>query len=429
MSFFSPLTRRDWLRRAAIGVGAGSMSNWLSALAADVAVNPNRNKSVILLWLNGGPATIDLWDLKPGNENGGPFQEIATATPGIRCSQHLPKLATWSNELAVVRSMVSKEGDHGRASHFVRTGYLPQGALQYPAIGSLVAHEIAREQVDLPSFVSIAPLRNARTLGGGFLGPKFSPLLVGEQNAGPEDLTVPDLQPPRENSSAVQANRLALLEGLERQFVVPRENGVVVSMRAASAQAVRLMRPEAAAAFHFTDEPEKLRDAYGRTVFGQGCLLARRLVERGVAFVEVTLGGWDTHQNNFDRVQDLAGNLDQAFAALLGDLKERGLLASTLVVCQGEFGRTPKINKNNGRDHWPNSWATVLAGGGIKGGQVIGKTSPDGMAVVERPATVPDMIATVCTALGIDPKKQNISNLSRPIRIADPSAQPIQELL
>jgi uncharacterized protein (DUF1501 family) len=198
-----------------------------------------------------------------------------------------------------------------------------------------------------------------------------------------------------------------------------------------------MMRSAAVKAFDLGDEPASLRDRYGRSLFGQGCLLARRLVERGVPFVEVTLSqvsgqgalGWDTHQNNFESVKRLSGVLDPAWATLLDDLKDRGLLESTVVVWMGEFGRTPKINPQNGRDHWANSWTTVLGGGGIRGGQVVGKTSKDGTAVEERPVSVPDLLATVCTALGLDISKQNQSNVGRPIRLVEPTAKPITEVL
>jgi uncharacterized protein (DUF1501 family) len=197
------------------------------------------------------------------------------------------------------------------------------------------------------------------------------------------------------------------------------------------------MRSAAAAAFELDEEPASMRDAYGRTMFGQGCLLARRLVERGVPFVEVSLSsaegaaavGWDTHQQNFEAVQSLSQVLDPAWSALMDDLRSRRLLDSTLIVWMGEFGRTPKVNPQAGRDHFPNAWTTVLAGGGIKGGQVIGGTSPDGMQVLERPVSVPDFLATVCQALGIDPMTQNDSDVGRPIRIVDPKARPIQEVL
>ncbi len=424
------LNRRGWFRSVAIGVGAGSLSGWLDAFAADTSSDPRRVKSVILLWMNGGPATIDLWDLKPGHGNGGPSREIDTATSGIRISEHLPKLARRTNDMVLIRSMTSKEGDHGRATHFVKTGYAPQGAIRFPTLGSLLTSELG-EPADLPGFVSIAPERVALTVGGGFLGPRFAPLAIGETRNLPvnEALKVPDLQRPADASESSQLDRLALLRGLERRFEPGKDSLVAESMRAATNRAVRLMHPAAAGAFRLEEEADLLRDAYGRNVFGQGCLLARRLVERGVACVEVTLDGWDTHQNNFEQVRGLAGTLDNAFATLLGDLESRGLLDSTLIVCQGEFGRTPKINEGGGRDHWPRSWASVLAGGGIQGGQVVGKTTQDGTDVADRPIRVPDLIATVCKAVGVDPMKQNISNVSRPIRIADPSAKPVEEIL
>jgi uncharacterized protein (DUF1501 family) len=189
------------------------------------------------------------------------------------------------------------------------------------------------------------------------------------------------------------------------------------------------MKPETARAFDLSGEKPELRDRYGRNLFGQGCLLARRLVERGVPFVEVTLDGWDTHQNNFNGVKQLCGVLDPAWSTLMDDLGERGRLDGTLLVCMGEFGRTPKINKQNGRDHFPDAWSVVLAGGGIRGGQAYGRTGKDGMKVEERPVGVPDLLATVCAALGIDHEKQNPSNVGRPIRIVEKGARPIREVL
>lgn len=426
MRAFSPLSRRDWFQAAAIGLTGGSLSGWLPRLAA---ADSRPAKSVILLWLNGGPSTIDLWDLKPGHKNGGPFQEIDTAAPGLKIGEYLPKLAKHGKELALIRSMATKEGDHDRATFLLRTGYVRQGAIQFPAVGAVLAKELGSESSDLPNFVSVAPGRYATTVGGGFLGPKYAPLGIGDSANPTDGLKVPDLARTAGVSDSSQNARLDLLAGMEKRFAAGRTAPVADSIRAATARAVRVMRPEAAAAFDLDSEKDKARDAYGRTLFGQGVLLARRLVERGVPFVEVTLDGWDTHQNNFERVKELCGTLDAAFAALLADLKDRGLLHSTLVVCQGEFGRTPNINASTGRDHWPASWAVALAGGGIKTGQAVGKTSADGTSVEERPVGVPDLIATVAKAVGIDPQKQNMSNVGRPIRVADPSAKPIGELL
>jgi uncharacterized protein (DUF1501 family) len=219
--------------------------------------------------------------------------------------------------------------------------------------------------------------------------------------------------------------RLQLLQQFEAQHGSPGDVPVLSALQDATRKASELMKPDTAASFDLDVEPEQLREDYGQNQFGQGCLLARRLVERGVPFVEVTLDGWDTHRANFPRTADLSRMLDQAFSTLLRDLKQRGLLESTLLVCQGEFGRTPVINRNAGRDHWPHAWSVALAGGGISGGQVIGKTSNDGTEISDRPVSIPDLIATVCHAVGIDPRKQNMSNVQRPIRIADPEGVPV----
>jgi hypothetical protein len=438
------LSRRDWLRLSAAGVLGASMSGWLETLAADTATNPQRKRSCILLWMSGGPAQTDTFDLKPGHANGGPFKEIATSVPGIKIGEHLPKVAKHMKDMAIVRSMSTKEGDHQRATFYLRTGYLPQGPIQYPALGSLISKELGSDDSALPNFVSIAPNRflSPTAFGPGFLGPQYAPLIVGDANGFfqgnnyEQALKVQDLQPPSEVSRAQADARIELMHGLANDFVSSRPGIAPLSHQAAYARAVRLMQTEAARAFDLHEEPAAVRDGYGRNLFGQGCLLARRLVERGVPFVEVSLGGtnevpvgWDTHQQNFENVRKLCGVLDPAWAALLSDLEQRGLLDSTLVVWMGEFGRTPKINPDKGRDHFPNAWSTVLAGGGIRGGQVIGKTSPDGMRVEERAVSVPDFLSTVCRALGIDSEKQNPSNVGRPIRIVEKTAQPIKEVL
>jgi hypothetical protein len=443
------LTRREWLKLTAAGVVGYSLSGWLEALAADAAADPKRRRSCILLWMNGGPSQLDTFDLKPGHPNGGPFQEIETAVPGIKISEHLPKIAKLADHLAIIRSMSTKEADHGRATYTMRTGHAPGGPIQYPALGSLVAKELEPPDAELPSFVSIAPFRflSPAAYGSGFLGPRYAPLIVGENIAnlgrapGQEPdraLKVQDLDLPAGVDGRRAEGRVRLLEEMEQEFLAERATVASLSHRTAYQRAVTMMRSEAARAFNLEEEPRALRDAYGRNLFGQGCLLARRLVERGVPFVEVTLSsapgvangiGWDTHQDNFNAVQRLSEVLDAGWSTLLTDLKDRGLLQNTLIVWMGEFGRTPRINANKGRDHWANAWSTVLAGGGIKGGQVIGKTSADGSTVEERPVSVKDFLATVCLALGIDITKQNDSNVGRPIRIVEPGAQPIQEVL
>jgi hypothetical protein len=331
----------------------------------------------------------------------------------------------------------------------MRTGRLPGGPIQYPTLGSFVSKELARPDAELPSYVSVAPFRflSPAAYESGFLGPQFSPLIVGETglNLGPQQqqdtgraLKVQDLDPPAGVGLKRAATRIQLLDEMEQEFLAERDALPALSHRTAYQRAVTLMRSKAVKAFDLDDEPKELRDRYGRNLFGQGCLLARRLVEQGVPFVEVTLAGvqggmalgWDTHQDNFNNVRRLCEVLDPAWATLMEDLKQRGLLDTTLIVWMGEFGRTPKIAKErNGRDHWANSWTTVLAGGGIRGGQVVGKTSKDGMEVEERKVSVPDLLGTVCQALGLDSQKQNASNVGRPIRLVEPTAKPIKEVL
>jgi hypothetical protein len=445
---YGRLSRRDWLRLSSAGFVGSSLSGWIEALANHPDTPAQRKRSCILLWMNGGPSQTDTFDLKPGHANGGPYKEIATSVPGIRVSEHLPKIAKHMHRMAPVRSMSTKEGDHGRATYLLRTGYLPVGSIQYPGIGSLIAKELGDTQAELPNVVSVAPFRvfNPAAYGAGFLGPQYAPLVVGEgggaglsqreRNEFEKVLKVQDAERPW-NVTREQADaRLGILEKMQQDFLADHPGVPTRSHRMAYERAVRLMRSAAARAFHLEEEPIALREAYGMNLFGQGCLLSRRLVERGVPFIEVTLGsvdgngpGWDTHQDNFTAVQRLSQVLDAGWATLMEDLQARGLLDSTLIVWMGEFGRTPKINDNKGRDHFPNAWSTVLAGGGIKGGAVVGKTSPDGMTVAERPVSVPDLLATVCKAVGIDPMKQNMSNVGRPIRIADKSAQPIQEIV
>ena len=420
-------SRRDWLKTASACLAGGSVSGWFGTLASAAARNPERKRSCILLWMSGGPSQMDTFDLKPGHANGGPFKEIQTAAPGVRISEHLPLVAKEMKHLAVIRSMSTKEGDHGRASYHLRTGYLQQGPIHYPALGSVVSKELADAEGELPGFVTVGQPRGATTGGAaGFLGPQYAPLAVGGDG---EALGVQDLALPSGMKPGQAEARLGLLNDLNSKFVAGRPDAGPLAHRAAVERAVRLMKPAAARAFDLQEEPAKLRDRYGRNRFGQACLLARRLVERGVPFVEATFDGWDTHFNNFPAVERLSATLDAAWGTLLSDLAERGLLDTTLIVWMGEFGRTPQINGQVGRDHYPGAWTTVLGGGGIKGGQAVGKTSPDGVKVVERPVPVPDFMATICCALGLDPAKQNLSNVGRPIRLADAGAKPIREVL
>jgi Protein of unknown function (DUF1501) len=439
-------SRREALQLSAIAGTVGfSMSGWLEAVAKANSTNPQRRRSCILLWMNGGPSQIDTFDLKPGHANGGPYRETPTNVPGIRISEHLPRIARHMDKMAIIRAMSTREGDHGRGTFYLRSGYLPQGPIQYPTLGSLVAKEIGTNDLPLPNFVSIAPYRlfSPAAYTSGFLGPQYAPLMVGEvANFGPqqanqydESLRVQDLVHPTEQTQFDA--RVGLLEDIERDFAERHQTVGARSHQTAIDRAVRLMRTTARSAFNINEEPAQLRDAYGRNLFGQGCLLARRLVERGVPFVEVTLGalpnnpiGWDSHGQNFQAVQQLSAILDPAWGTLMDDLRQRGLLETTTIVWMGEFGRTPRINQQQGRDHYPNAWTTVLAGGGIRGGQVFGRTSADGTTVEDpRPIGVPDLLATLFGALGVDHTSTNMSNVARPIPLADRMARPITEII
>ena len=428
------LSRRQLLRVGAVSTGV-SVSGWLGRLAA-AGAKPRR--SVILLWMAGGPATIDLWDRKVGHDNGGPFGEIDTTAPGLRLGEHLPNLALLGQHLAVLRGMSTKEGDHGRGTYLMRTGVVPSAAgIQYPSVGALVAKELGDPTNELPGFVSIAPQRffSQEAYGPGFLGLQYAPLVVGDGQFNPNVpnvdavLQVQDLARPRTVAEDAAAARLDLLRTVHDDFAAGHPSAMTRAHAAAYDRAVRLMRSSGGKVFDLTEEQANVRDAYGRNLFGQGCLLARRLVERGVPFVEVTLGGWDTHQNNFDQVKTLCGTLDRAWAQLMHELKERGLLDRTTIVWAGEFGRTPKINQGKGRDHFAPAWSAVLAGGGVKGGQAVGRTSADGTTVEERPVSAADFLATVCRVAGIDSEKQNMSNVGRPIPIADRGANPVTEVV
>ena len=424
------------------------MSGWLPVLANQTAQNPKRKRACILLWMTGGPSQIDTLDPKPEHDNGGQFKPIETSVPGIQISEHLPKLSKLMEHIAVIRSMSTKEGDHSRAMYLQRTGHLPQGAIHYPTMGSLLSHQMGKDQSELPNFVSVTPFRplSPNAFGPGFLGPKYAPLVVGGSAASVQaavrnnvqgSLLVRNIDLPGGVSLAQADARLGLLDRLETGFARGRGSLVVDSHRTAYDAAVRMMKSPSISAFDLSQEPDSVSDRYGRNQFGQGCLLARRLVERGVPFVEVSLNGatgnnsfaWDTHRQNFPNVRRLCETLDPAWSSLLEDLRDRGLLETTQVIWMGEFGRTPRINQQSGRDHYPAAWSMALCGGGIKGGQFVGKTSADGMKVTDRPVSTIDILATVCHALGVDPEEQNMSNVGRPIPLVDPEATLVDEVL
>lgn len=418
----SALSRRDFFKLSAAGVSAASLSGWLNVLAARAAAAGVKHKACVLLWMDGGPSHKDTFDLKPGTKDGGDFKQIPTSAPGVQISEHFPKLAQLMHHGAVIRGMSTGEGAHGRAKYYLHTGYKEGvGGLSYPSIGSIVSAELGRPEFPLPSFVSVG----SRVYGAGFLGAHYQPLVVNDASRGVENLK-PTVDPKQFD------NRFGLLEEMEQAFFKDYKALSGSAHQTTYQKAVQMMQSKEAKAFDLSSEPATAKAAYGNSKFGEGCLLARRLVETGVSFVEVNLGGWDTHQNNFERVKQLSEQVDPAVSALVNDLKRRGLLDSTLVIWMGEFGRTPKINSRGakpGRDHYPRAWSSVLLGGGVKGGQVVGRTDKEGAAVEERPVSALDFMSTVCTLLGIDYNKQNRSPVGRPIRIVDKGANPIKEVV
>lgn len=414
--------RRSFLRSIGFGAAAMAAGGVLPVRFADlVALRADelrkRRTSCILLWMNGGPSQLETFDPKPGTEHGGATRAIATATPGISIAEGWEKTAAVMNDVALIRSMTSKEGNHQRASYQMHTGYAPTATLKHPHIGCAAASEIGDDGFDLPHIVSIG----GPTAGAGFLGAAFEPFVVANAQRPPENAQ------PRVPEGRFK-RRLGLLNHLEKAgFEQAGGADRVRDHRALYAQSSRMVLSPHMRAFNLDEEDAVLRESYGKTPFGQGCLLARRLVEQGVAFVEVRSGGWDTHQENNEKVKALAGQVDPAFATLISDLKRRGMLETTLVVWMGEFGRTPKINGNAGRDHFPRVFNVAMAGGGVRGGQVVGASSPDGTEVKDRPVTVPDLMASFCKSLQVDADKENMTAVGRPIKIVD-GGKPITEL-
>jgi len=439
-------SRRILLKTFFAGTAGISTSGWFPAFARALELEPKRRRHCVLLWMSGGPSQTDTFDLKPNHENGGEFKEIETSAPGLQISEHLPKLAQFGHRLAVLRGLSTKEGDHGRGTYLMRTGFKPLGPFQYPAIGSSLANQLEQQHgpVSLPGNISIGPFRaaNQDAFGPGFLGPKYGPLVVGAADVpgaiangadGYPQLRVKDLAPSAGIPAGRLSKRLALWQGLQSEFLAMHRTGAPKMHHTVYENAVSLMNSQDAKAFDLEEEPDEVREAYGNSVFGQGCLLARRLIERGVPFIEVSLGtnsggvGWDTHADNFNQVKQLSGALDAGWATLMKELDERGLLDATTILWMGEFGRTPNINPNAGRDHFPTAWSCVLAGGGIAGGQAFGRTSENGLEVVDGKVGAEDVLATLCQALGVPSDTNQMSNVGRPIPITD--GTPIHSVL
>jgi hypothetical protein len=413
------LTRRSLLR-SGLGVVVASLVERAANAdpGAATGAGTGKAKNVILLWMNGGPSHIDTWDPKVGKV-AGPAKAIKTSVPGVMISEHMPQLARLANKLAIVRGMTSKEGNHQRAQYLLRTGYAPNPTVAHPSLAAWVTKRLGEPKTGLPGSVS---------LGGpgaspGFFGVQYGPFVV--QAPGQMPLNVG--YGPGVDDARFEA-RKSLLDGMESSFAAQTGDTKIEGRRGLYAKADRLMHASALKTFDVSEETEAVRASFGDTPFGRGCLTAARLVASGVKFVEVTLDGWDTHQDVFGRTKRLMGTLDPAMSGLLDDLQRRGLSDSTLVVWMGDFGRTPNINGNDGRDHHPNAWTAVLAGAGIRGGIVHGETDAQGAKVVKDAVTVPNLLATIASTLGLDPADMAMSPAGRPIMLTD-SGTPVKALL
>lgn len=406
---YNDLTRRGFLGLAG-GAGAASLLGLISPTLLFAKSGPKAtSKHVIILWMNGGQSHIDTWDPKPKTDTGGPFEPIKTAVRGIQISEHLPRLAKQFKDISLIRSLTSKEGSHQRAQYLLQTGYLPVGSFQHSTLGSTIWKMMGKVNPDLPAYVNIGN----RAWPAGHLGSQFAGYHIPDPKRATDNVDYH-----RGITLKRFDRRLKLLRGLDRDFADQHEKDEIIAAYANHYQsAYEMMHSKSVRAFDLSQEPAAMRDSYGTTFFGQGCLLARRLIQTGVRVVQVTLSGWDTHQENFERVAELSQTLDQAVSALITDLRRRDLLDRTLLVLCGEFGRTPKINDNLGRDHWPRVWSAMIAGGGISGGRVIGKTTDGGEEVAEDPVQVGELHATICKCMDIDPMAKNFTSDGRPIRV------------
>ena len=431
---FNPGTRRDFLSVGSLGFLGLTLSEYLQAAAVKAPAAAKAN-SVILFWLEGGPSHIDTWDPKP-NSN---FKPISTNVAGIQVSELLPRIAKKMDKLALVRSMHTRGNDHPQATHYVITGHEINPAMQFPSLGSIVTKELGARNA-VPPHVLVPKWDRGRQyedyFRASFLGGDYDPMCIPDPSK--PDFQVTDLSLPKTVSQASVESRSAFLKVVDRHYRELSDTADHANVDAFTAQAWKMiLTPAVRDAFDLSKESDKTKERYGKDAIGQSALLARRLVEAGSRFV--TAAGyhgssWDTHSDNDKIHRDkLTPPLDRTLTALIDDLDERGLLDTTLVIAMGEFGRTPAINPNLGRDHWPNCWSLALSGGGIKTGQVVGSSDEKGYNVANRVVSMGDLYATIYKSLGIDWRKEYMSPIGRPIKIAnsldDRTGEPVQELL
>jgi hypothetical protein len=439
------MNRRHFMSHVA---GASALAlptmSFVQNLRAQAPKLKKESKSLIIFWMGGGPSHMDLWDLKPGESTGGDFKPIKTSASGVEISEVLPTVATQMKHLAIVRSLVTNEGSHERGTVLMNTGRQPSPIIQYPAMGAVVSSQLASKDLALPGFIGIGGI--AQRIGAGFLGSLYSPFTVQNPGQPPENIRPPSALGWGDEATDRMHRRQRLFYAVEDNFTDSLYPHLKSVTGKTAAERAKLMEERKAVGdsamshetiyqkafdltvsklrtvFEVKNEPKKIIDEYGgeRNQFGMGCLLARKLVEKGVTCVEVDLGGWDNHAGVFNAIRTGNGpRLDKGMGALVQDLVQRGMWKNTVVLWMGEFGRTPRINQNNGRDHWARCWSVVVGGGAIKGGQVYGATSKDGMDVKDKPCSIGDLFATVYKGLGLDPATQQRDNLGRPLAIAE----------
>ena len=417
------LTRRRFAQGAAsslLGVGLLPATHRLHAAGADASTARQiaTAKRVIYLYMSGGMTHLDTFDVKPGAETQGPTKAIGTSADGLQISEYLPNLARHGHHLGIINSLSSKTGAHQQGNYLMHTSYEMRGTIKHPSIGSWLMVFDGKDNLTLPNHVVVGG--GSRHPGAGFFDGKFGPVLIGDPKRGLQN--VKNRLPQSEFE-----HRVSLTGKLNEKFRERYGRKDVRAYTSAYDDAVKLMKSKDLDAFDLTKESESVRKSFGDDQFGQGCLLARRLVENGVRFVEVNLGGWDTHQGNFVRVPERCEILDRGMSNLLSDLEARGMLEDTLVVLTTEFGRTPRINQNVGRDHYPKAFSAVLAGGGIVGGRRWGKTDDTGENIVENPVGPPEINATIGYALGLPLDQVLFSPSKRPFTAAH-KGQPILDL-
>jgi hypothetical protein len=412
------VTRRDLLHIA----GALGLSFLLPPLEARAANERGRErkKSLVTIWLEGGPSQLETWDPHAGTKIGGPTKTISTSIAGVEIAETFPAVAGELKSLSVIRSLVSKEGDHERGSYFLKTGYRPDPTLRHPSLGAILVNQLPDSSLVIPQHIAIG--NSQWPPRGGFLGDQLDAFRVYDPGR-----DVPNLKAPVEADR--QTRRVTNLDVVSKAFERGRRLEVEKTLHQHTVdRALAMMSSDQLRAFQIEGEPRKLRDAYGDSTFGRGCLVARRLVEAGIRAVEITLGGFDTHANNFNGHRDNARVLDPALATLVRDLRERDLLQSTVVLVIGEFGRSPSINALDGRDHWPSGFSCLIGGGGLKSGLAIGSTDPEGREKKPtEPIEVADLFATILKTFGVDFAHEVITPIGRPMAFS--SGKPIGRLL